>query len=131
VKWKDLNEIAEFRRRGSREEDTSEEEVEPLKRRHSRDYSREERRRDRGRERETFPRPKLVQARTSSHEDPGRRDRQRDRDRDSGRERDRDWDRVRDRESRGTDRKRERGQRKFVSPVTGVDGRKYPPAGWR
>ncbi|TVY24627.1 hypothetical protein LHYA1_G006389 [Lachnellula hyalina] len=113
VSWKDLSEVQDLFKRGSKESSQDEE----LPRRSRDDYRRRDRDRERDRERDSLrPRDK---PRRSSHDDMPRRDRERDRDRDRDREREpvgRDHRSFRDRDR----------ERRAVSPIKGVSGRRYP-----
>lgn len=113
VRWAPVNQVSEFKRRGSMDTETTDDS-------HDRRGSRERDRR-RFRENDEISRPRLVEARRRSFEDRerDRRDREYQRDR----ERDRDYGRERER-GRRDDKKGK--QNRFVSPVTGVDGRRYP-----
>ncbi|TVY84140.1 hypothetical protein LSUE1_G003019 [Lachnellula suecica] len=104
VRWKDLSD-PDLWKRGSKE--SSQEEDPPRRSRDDRAEYNKRRSRDRDRDRDR-ERPR------SSHDEVPRRERDRDRDRDRERERDHRSFRDRDRE------------RRAVSPVRGVDGRRYP-----
>lgn len=105
VRWKDLSEVQDLLKRGSKE---SSQDEEP---RRSRDeYRRRDREREKPKERERL--------RRSSHDDPRR-------ERDPERDRDRDRDRERDGRDHRSFRERDR-ERRAVSPVRGVSGRRYP-----
>jgi len=126
VSWKDLNDLPETWKKSSKE--SSQDEEPPRRSRDDRgDYKRRERDRDRDRERERDRdrdrdpvRPRLQSRRSrSSNDDFPRRDRYSDRDR----------ERDRDREPIGRDHRsfRDRDRdRRAVSPIRGVDGRRYP-----
>jgi hypothetical protein len=111
VRWTPLDEVAEFpkrSRRGSADTSATDDHSPPR-----RWHSHRERRREPDQDRGTgIGRPRFVQGRRGSHEDRTRDFREGDRGRDS----------ASDIES-----KRKRKSR-VVSPVVGVDGRKYPPA---
>jgi hypothetical protein len=108
VSWKDLSEVPpDAWKRGSK--DSSQEEEHP--RRSRDDYRRRDRDRERDHDRDSRPR---IQRRRSSHADVSRR------------ERDRDLDRDRDRDGRDHRSFREMDrERRAVSPIRGVDGRRY------